>query len=193
LVHQLTLARKGFDPKMHGGIGTGIVGAAVLTESCSDAVSACIERGYDVNFAGSPECCTEVGKGLLAAMKAAADATEEPTQMQELFALFDGATALIVAAYLGKCGHVQLLIAAGAQLEAVNSYHRTALHYASMAGHVEIVKTLLAAGCRTDVIDKHRRSAAGWAVERRHWRVAELLAQTKALAEGAASEPQQIV
>lgn len=69
-----------------------------------------------------------------------------------------GNTPLILAAYGGLKGLVEVLIAAHAAVNQTlngieNTYHRTALHYAASQGHAEICAMLLAAGADAQLAD----------------------------------------
>ena len=67
-----------------------------------------------------------------------------------------GCTHLILAAHKGRADIVQLLLQAGAALEAADSRGRTALHVAAWAGHEPAVKVLCEHGA-----NREARCAAG--------------------------------
>lgn len=58
----------------------------------------------------------------------------------------DGWTPLLSAASGGHEGTAQLLLGAGADVCAVNSTQRSALHYAASKGHVRVAQILIEAG-----------------------------------------------
>ena len=58
----------------------------------------------------------------------------------------DGRRALHWAAERGRLAMVQVLLAAGADVNAKNHEGKTALHYAGKGGHVDVTKALLARG-----------------------------------------------
>lgn len=64
---------------------------------------------------------------------------------------YRGQTPLMYAA---ECGHIpvcELLIENGADVEARDTYNRTALHHACQRLHVEVCKILLEAGAKVDI------------------------------------------
>lgn len=61
-----------------------------------------------------------------------------------------GNTALIHAAAAGAAAAVRALIAAGAQVDAVDAGDATALHAAALIGHAEIASLLIRAGAKVD-------------------------------------------
>ena len=65
---------------------------------------------------------------------------------------------LMLACEVGRSPIVLMLIAAGADIGAVNSDQSTALHTASERGHPEVVRALLAAGASVHVVKRN-----GWA------------------------------
>jgi ankyrin repeat protein len=72
----------------------------------------------------------------------------------------EGTTALHRAAYGGHVAAVELLIAAGANLEAVSRRNgATPLHLAARASRAEVVVRLLNAGARLDHRNKRNESA----------------------------------
>lgn len=63
----------------------------------------------------------------------------------------DAGTALLAAAQFGHLGVVQVLLKAGAYMEATTStLSSTALHLAAQRGHLEVVKELIAAGANVN-------------------------------------------
>lgn len=63
----------------------------------------------------------------------------------------DGHPALVTAAREGSAKSVDVLLAAGAKVDARSSYGDTALMMASLNGHLEIAKTLRAKGATLDL------------------------------------------
>jgi ankyrin repeat protein len=66
----------------------------------------------------------------------------------------DGWTPLMSSSSSGYADVVQHLLACGANVAAVNSSERTALHYAASKGHARIVQLLLEAGVQGLVSDE---------------------------------------
>jgi ankyrin repeat protein len=65
-----------------------------------------------------------------------------------------GTTPLIVAAHRGFAAVVELLLGAGAEVDARERVSdSTALHWAAEGGHPAVLERLLAAGARVDVVD----------------------------------------
>ena len=66
-------------------------------------------------------------------------------------ARYKGQTPLMYACETGNAAVAQLLIDNGAKVEAVDTYHRTALHLACKNVHVDCAAVLMAAGAKNDV------------------------------------------
>jgi len=90
----------------------------------------------------------------------------------------DGYTALLLAAELGKPAIVEELLAAGAALDAKDSFGRTALYASAVAGHTEVVDALLRAGADVDGADDDGRTPFWASMALRHLDVAALLLGT---------------
>lgn len=73
----------------------------------------------------------------------------------------DGLTPLMRAVDRNEMQVVDILIAAGADLNAVDEEGQTALHYAVCCDHSEMVALLLYHGARTDIVDKYGDGALG--------------------------------
>ena len=58
----------------------------------------------------------------------------------------DGDTLLHLVAYLGNLDEVELLVASGAQVNALGDLGYTPLHNAALSGHLDVAKRLLALG-----------------------------------------------
>jgi len=83
--------------------------------------------------------------------------------------------ALQDAARDGHSGMVELLLAAGADVNAKSNYGDTALHYAARGGHVDVVELLLEAGADVNAKNKNGRTALFWASFKGHAAVVELM------------------
>jgi ankyrin repeat protein len=71
----------------------------------------------------------------------------------------DGRTALMLAAEKHQASLVRLLLAAGADVQVVDTRHgRTALHWAAVGGNPEVVRLLLAAGADRSAADLDGRT-----------------------------------
>ena len=70
-----------------------------------------------------------------------------------------GNTPLHIAARMGEIDHVELLIANGANVDAIGEDGATPLHDAAGYGRVAVVKALLAAGANTAVKDEEDMTA----------------------------------
>ena len=75
-----------------------------------------------------------------------------------------GYSPLHVAAMFGKAKVFNMLIKAGANVDARDNYEATPLHYAAYAGDVEGVKVLIDAGASIHVYDIHDQTP--WDVAR---------------------------
>ena len=62
---------------------------------------------------------------------------------------------LLEAVRLNKIEEVKKLIEKGADLNVVDEYGATALHWASQEGHSEIMKMLIKAGADVNVVNKY--------------------------------------
>ena len=87
--------------------------------------------------------------------KAGADAVDPASKW--------GETALMLACDKGAAGKVKLLLAAGANVAAVDKRGRTALHAAACAGSADCVKLLLDAKADPKAKDKDKVSAGAYA------------------------------
>ncbi|PXF39702.1 Acyl-CoA-binding domain-containing protein 1 [Gracilariopsis chorda] len=73
----------------------------------------------------------------------------------------DGLTPLMRAVDRNEMHVVDILVAAGADLNAVDDEGQTALHYAVCCDYSEMTALLLYHGARTDIVDKHGDGALG--------------------------------
>ena len=72
-------------------------------------------------------------------------------------------TPLLDAAMHGFPDVVEALLDHGADLQATNCSHFTALHWAAWAGHAEVVKRLLARGADVHYVDDSGYTPLFWA------------------------------
>jgi uncharacterized protein len=86
-----------------------------------------------------------------------------------------GKSALLVSAFRGHTTTVQLLLAAGAEVDLADNTQRTALSLASQRGHDDICAILLDAGASVDVADEDGDRPLHAAAEEGHFNVVELL------------------
>lgn len=87
----------------------------------------------------------------------------------------DAYTAVLLAAECGKIGVVQDLVEAGADVNARDSFGRSALYAAAVAGHVDVVTFLCHAGADAGVRDEDGRTAFWACCALRFIDVAEVL------------------
>lgn len=87
----------------------------------------------------------------------------------------DGNTALIISSWCGNDEVVEVLIRAGARLNAANKDKFTALMLAARDGHVAIVRALLDAGARDDLVSKIGFNALDYAEQQGHLQVKKIL------------------
>ena len=73
----------------------------------------------------------------------------------------DGRTALMAAAIDSKLDAAQILIDAGANVDAQDPGGWSALHFAAQSGSLEIVDLLLDAGASVNVVDIHGNTPLG--------------------------------
>lgn len=86
-----------------------------------------------------------------------------------------GHTALTWAAVLGYDHLMEVLIAAGADIEATNAKGRTALMEAALRGHEPVAQLLLAHGANPNSTNYRGRTALAFAAAARHVEVAAIL------------------
>ncbi len=107
--------------------------------------------------------------------------------------------ALRRAASAGDLAKVKELLAAGADVNAANSYGGTALAFAADKGHAEVIDFLLERGADVNTKDRfYGETPLGWAVDHGHARIVRSLLAKGAQGEGpalvrAASEGQSAV
>ncbi|MBI3503266.1 MAG: ankyrin repeat domain-containing protein [Proteobacteria bacterium] len=73
-----------------------------------------------------------------------------------------GLTALMRAAARGNAAAVDLLLARGAAVDALDAFANTALMYACARGHVGVAQLLLAAGAARGHANKYGLTAVEW-------------------------------
>lgn len=96
-------------------------------------------------------------------------------------------SALAWASYLGKLELVQLLIAAGANINKQDGMkERTPLMWASTNGHLDIMRELLAQGAEMEVYDENSMSPLIWAIRGGYWRDNENILATRLLIDAGA-------
>jgi ankyrin repeat protein len=88
---------------------------------------------------------------------------------------FDGNTALHYAALNNNAEIGELLIKAGADVNAVNADKETPLHYAANENSLALAELLLKAGAKTDVLDQNELTPLYYAVTQEESALAELL------------------
>ena len=86
-----------------------------------------------------------------------------------------GHTMLMRASAAGRLRVVQLLAAAGADMNAVDSEGSSALHAAAYKGHLACVRALVRAGVATEIADRDGETALQWAASQGHQTIVELL------------------
>jgi len=82
-----------------------------------------------------------------------------------------------VASRQGALADVEVLVAAGANVNLAGDISNTPLHEAASQGHLEVVKKLLASGANPLATNEYNETARKWA--RRYPEVEELLRQTE--------------
>ena len=75
----------------------------------------------------------------------------------------------------GHTAVVELLLAAGADVDAESNIGETALHYAAAYGHADVVELLVSAGANVNAQDKDGWTALFWASFKGYVAVVELL------------------
>jgi ankyrin repeat protein len=98
----------------------------------------------------------------------------------DLHSWYDYKTALHLAALNGHAGCVRVLLAAGANVEAVDQLHATALHWAALGGHVTCVKLLIDAHANINAMDCLGRTALHWAAKNGHLSAIQCLVEAGA-------------
>ncbi|CAK0740772.1 conserved hypothetical protein [Azospirillaceae bacterium] len=82
---------------------------------------------------------------------------------------------LLDAAARGDLGEVKRLVAKGADVNVVDRWGATALHWAARHGHTAMVEFLVAKGVDVDAVDQWGATALHWTVEKGHAAIVELL------------------
>lgn len=125
-------------------------------------------------------------------LEATRTALDSPTSSAVVVAAASSATAtttaapLVVAAAAGHLPTVNVLLAAGSAMDAVDaSSGQTALSAACHAGHCEVVSTLLLAGARVDAGDSEGQTPLVVATAAGHWKVVCVLLAWGADVDGA--------
>lgn len=163
--------------------------AAVL-EGRVDAIAELVRSDLDVDSAG-PDGLTPLylasARGDHEAVRLLVNAGADPNVLlndeearRREGALLFAWTPLMAAARLGHVLALQVLIDAGAELEARDLQQRTPLHLAAEAGHLEVVRALVRAGAVLDADDNHRHTAAVFAAQAGHDAVVNLLREAGA-------------
>ena len=104
---------------------------------------------------------------VAALLKANADANAQDTLI--------GSTPIMDASLHGRDLSVQILLAAGADVNTRSKTGKTALHLAAINGHTGVVKLLLAAGADVNAADGHGQTVLSEAMWHRQLAVLQLL------------------
>ncbi|CAL1144599.1 unnamed protein product [Cladocopium goreaui] len=99
-----------------------------------------------------------------------------------------GGGPLAIAARKGHLEVVQVLLAAGASVEAMNKFCFRPLHLAAAKNHPEVVEVLLAAGAWVEAKNDNGATPLHWAAERGHAAVVEQLLAAGAAVDAASSD-----
>ena len=89
-----------------------------------------------------------------------------------------GRTALMIAAYMGENEIAELLIRAGADVNAQDDMLNSPFLYAGAEGNLDLVKLCLANGANFEIYNRYYGTALIPAAERRHLQVVNLLVNT---------------
>jgi len=93
-----------------------------------------------------------------------------------------GGRPLLLAAAAGALGAVRLLLARGAEVDALSGAGHAALHHAAQRGHLEVAGALLDAGADPLLEDReHASTPLGWATFFRQSEMAGLLIRRRAI------------
>lgn len=84
-------------------------------------------------------------------------------------------TALMLASLEGHLEIVDLLLAAGANVDDIDEYFYTALMFASARGHLDVVERLLAAGAEVNMVGISSRTALDFANDKDHREIEDAL------------------
>lgn len=89
--------------------------------------------------------------------------------------------ALVVATTAGLVDVVEQLLSLGADVNASDTYGRTALHYASMLGNERLVLSLLAAGADVFAKDHSGLCAKDWSVMQHSTVIRDILSAVESM------------
>ncbi|PQE14100.1 ankyrin repeat-containing protein [Rutstroemia sp. NJR-2017a BVV2] len=98
----------------------------------------------------------------------------------ESITYFHFSMAFYLAAKYGQKVALQLFLDNGADVNALDTDERSALHWAAEGGQLEIVHLLLAKGANINTVDKEKRSAVYWAVQGGNPKIVQLLQENGA-------------
>jgi ankyrin repeat protein len=132
--------------------------AAARAQNGETPLMAALYRGHH-GIVESLAAAIEGGGGL-DVFSAAATGREEPLRAAlggggvNAFA-YDGWTALHLAAFFGRRGAAELLLGAGADVNAIstNALRNTPLHAATAGGHADVALLLIERGAQVDIAD----------------------------------------
>ena len=93
---------------------------------------------------------------------------ERYQESQKLETDKEGYTHLMCAAEFGYLDVVEVLIAAGVEVNERNTFGATALMHASRRGHLDVVKALIAAGADINAVGNYGIAALSWAISFGH-------------------------
>ena len=107
--------------------------------------------------------CGDSGEVVAALIEGGADAN------------WEGGEHLRCAAWRGRAGVCGALVRGGVDVNCVDRYGYTALHWAALHGHLGVCEVLVASGANVGAVNKGNKTAAALARERGHEGVAEYL------------------
>ena len=145
------------------------------TNGYTEIATHLIEAGADVNATSKKGFTALMGAAMNGHADLVALLAAQDTNLDQLSEMQYKENALHLAARNGHTAVIEALLEAGADINALEGTHSTALMYAVYNGHLESVELLLKEGAELNVRDQGGHTALYWANFRNHPDIAALI------------------